>query len=116
MAESESLRSKVGANNHSTIGGGVLEWIRESDYSLDASAIPPDRVCRLEPKFALQCVQRMANEFPICQCLGSKAFAKRGSTRSVVQVATPHPKESMSSVQIGQPIAMATARTGQSSS
>jgi len=36
-------------------------------------------------------------------------------TRSDVHVATPHPKKSVSSVQIGQPIANAEARIGQSS-
>ena len=36
-------------------------------------------------------------------------------TRSDVHVATPHPKKSVSSVQIGQPTANAEARTGQSS-
>ena len=41
--------------------------------------------------------------------------AKYNSTRSVVQVATPAPKKSASSVQTGQPIAIAQASTGQSS-
>src|ERR1035441_69214 len=38
------------------------------------------------------------------------------STRSDVQVATPHPKKSVSSVQIGHRNARAAARIGQSSS
>src|ERR1035441_1291391 len=41
---------------------------------------------------------------------------KYTSTRSDVQVATPHPKKSVSSVQIGHRKASAVARIGQSSS
>jgi hypothetical protein len=40
---------------------------------------------------------------------------KNTATRPVVQVGTPHPKKSVSSVQMGQPIAKADARIGQSS-
>jgi hypothetical protein len=40
--------------------------------------------------------------------------AKYSSTRSEVQVATPVPKKSASSVHTGQPIVMAQAKTGQS--
>lgn len=46
----------------------------------------------------------------------SAAFARYNSIRSVVQVATPQPKQSVSSVQIGQSSASAAARMGQSSS
>src|SRR5689334_1452922 len=64
----------------------------------------------------LQHFERMPIEFLVRYTSRSAAFAKYNSTRSVVQVATPQPKKSVSSVQIGQARARAVAGTGQSSS
>lgn len=60
--------------------------------------------------------KRLISSLEIRHTFRSAAFARYDSTRSVVQVGTPQPKKSVSSVQSGQPSARDAARTGQSSS
>src|SRR5690349_7217977 len=67
-------------------------------------------------ELAHQYAKSMRREFLVRHSSRSEAFARYNSTRSVVQVATPQPKKSVSSVQIAQPSASAAARSGQSSS
>ena len=69
-----------------------------------AEAQEPRQPVRAE--FALQHLKCVPIEFFVRHCSRSD-FAKYNSTRSVVQVATPQPKKSVSSVQIGQPSARA---------
>jgi len=64
----------------------------------------------VRPKFALKHFQRAPIEFFVRHASRSAAFAKYSSTRSVVQVATPQPKKSVSSVRLSDDLAAGIER------